>query len=77
LRRHGTRRTDVNGLGPNALFGHQVRQGCENQRFAGGFLRALCAEGFERILLQAQAPGLVDLELGQFEGAGPKIDRQK
>ena len=49
----------------------------ENGRFARGFLRPFGPERLEAVLLQAQAAGFVDLELGQLEAARPEINGEK
>ena len=69
------RGADVDVLGLDALLGQQLLQGLENRRLARGFLRAFGAERLEAVLLQAQAAGFVDFELGQLEAARPKINR--
>ena len=61
----------------DAFFGQQFLQRFEYGCLAGGFLRTLCPQRFQAVLLQQQATGLIELELGQLEAARPKIYRQK
>ena len=70
-------RADVDVLGLDALLGEQLLQRLEDGRFAGGFLRPFGPERLDAVLLQAQAAGFVDFELGQLEAARPEINRQK
>ena len=71
------RGADVDAPGLDALFGQQLLQGLENRRLARGLLRPFGPERLETVLLQAQAAGFVDLELGQLEAARPEINGEK
>ena len=72
-----TRGADIDVSGLDTLFGQELLERLENRRLARGFLRAFGSERLERVLLQAQAAGFIDFELGQLEAAGSEINGQK
>ncbi len=63
---------DIPGLDP--FFGQQILQHLEDHRLAGRFLGSFGPQRLEAVLLQAQAAGLVNLELGQLQAARTEIN---
>ena len=65
---------DVDVPGLDALFGQQLLERFENNRFARGFLGPFDPQGLEAVLFQAQAASLVDFKLGELEAARAEIN---